>query len=183
MTIRMINLFIAIFALFNITSCCSVPHDRQESYIISGDLVTSGYAIADSLIDNLKKDINGKDPVIVATFSDINDLESSTTFGRMISEHISSRFSQRDFIVLETKFSKNSIFISKENGEFVLSRDIRDLSLQYKASAIVVGTYGKSAEGVYVSARVINPYDGTIISSCDYGLRLGLKKNILFSKK
>lgn len=177
---------LSIFILINIVSCAPYRQDAyipDSGHIISGDLVTAGYAVADSLIVGLNKSINKKDPIIVTTFSNIDDLDSSTTFGRMISEQISSRFAQRGFIVREIKFRQNSLFVSKERGEFVLSRDINEISRDYNASAVVVGTYGESAEGAYVSARIIDPSNSTIISSCDYGIRLGIKKGVLFSKK
>ncbi|HHT9130568.1 MAG TPA: FlgO family outer membrane protein, partial [Candidatus Brocadiaceae bacterium] len=42
----------------------------------------------------------------------------------------------------------------------------------HNAAAVVVGTYGESAYGMYVSVRIINPADSTVISSCDYGVVL-----------
>jgi len=180
-------IFLASIVIASIVTSCS--HFEQDAYIpknghvITGDLVTAGYGIADSLIVGLNKSISKKDPIIVTTFSNIDDLDTSTTFGRMLSEQISSRFSQRGFIVREMKFRQNSIYISKDNGEFVLSRDVSTLSKEYNSSAVVVGTYGESAQGAYVSARIIDPSNSTIISSCDYGIRLGMQKGILFSRK
>ena len=183
---KITNVLLASFLSLNLASCAlesQESHVSYDSHIITGNLITGGYTIADSLIIGLNKTINKKDPIIVSTFSNINDLESSTTFGRMLSEQIASRFAQRGFVVREMKFRQNSIFISKENGEFVLSRDINAISKENNASAVIVGTYGESADGAYVSARIIDPSDSTIISSCDYGLRMGSKKDILFSKR
>ena len=101
----------------------------------------------------------------------------------MLSEQIASRFAQRGYVVREMKFRQDSIYISKKNGEFVLSRDISAISKEINASAVVVGTYGESAEGAYVSARIIDPSTSNIISSCDYGVRMGRKKGVLFYKQ
>ena len=171
------------FAITSISGCSTIKPECPESrYMLSGNLVSYGYQIADQLINNLNQPINKNNSVIVATIVNINNLEESSTFGRILSEYISSRFSQRGYKVCEMKFRQNSIFIGKEKGEFVLSRNIRDVSKEHNASAVVVGTYAESHEGIYVSARTVNPSDNTIISSCDYALKIGQKAQNILSK-
>ncbi|MFO0795086.1 MAG: FlgO family outer membrane protein [Candidatus Brocadiaceae bacterium] len=161
-------------ALYFIMGCSTPPNRSTASapseYILDGDLVSQGYRIADELLSQLKVQIKPCDTILVASFVDINNLNKSTIFGRMFAEHVSSRLSQRGYKVIDMRLRTESVFMEECKGEFLLSRDLRAVSKNHNASAVVVGTYGESAHGIYVSARIINPSDSAVISSCDYGL-------------
>lgn len=178
--IFVLSVFIVISGISSISGCAA-PKKKISPYILRGNLVSSGYRIADQLICNLNQQINKTDAVIVATFVDVNDLEKSSTFGRIIAEQISSRLSQRGYKVTEVKFRQNSVFMEKKKGEFLLSRELRNISKKHNASVVVVGTYGEAYNAMYVSARIITPSDSAIISSCDFALQLGPRSQaILF---
>jgi TolB-like protein len=136
------------------------------------NLVAVGYTIADKLVsdENFSQFIRPSDPLIVASFVNVNNLEESSSFGRIIAEQITSRFAQRGQKVIELKLRQNSIFISESQGEFMLSRDMRELSKTYSASAVVVGTYADGGDRLYVSARIVNPTNNIIISAYDVGI-------------
>lgn len=159
-------------ALYFITGCSTTRNcsTATPDNILSGNLVSSGYAITDKLLSQLKLPISQSDAILVASFVDINNLSKSNTFGRMFAEHVSSRLSQRGFKVIDIRLRTDSVFMEEGKGEFLLSRDLRVVSKNYNAAAMVVGTYCESVRGIYVSARIINPSDSTVISSCDYGL-------------
>lgn len=163
-------------ALYFITGC-STPQNRSTAmvtseHILVGDLVSSGYRITEKLLSHSKHRISPSDVILVASFVDINNLTKSTTFGRMLAEHVSSRLSQRGYKVIDMRLRTDSVFMEEGKGEFLLSRDLREVSKNHNAVAVIVGTYGESANGIYVSARIINPSDSTVMSSCDYGLLL-----------
>jgi TolB-like protein len=167
---------ISICFVFFITLGCSSPGSNlrgSSSYILTGDLVSSGYEMTDILLSQSKVKITQNDPILVATFVNINNLQESSTFGRMLAENVSSRLSQRGYKIIDMRLRTNSVFMEEGKGEFLLSRDLRDVSKKYNAAAVVVGTYGESVNGVYVSVRIINPSDSTVISSCDYGVMMG----------
>jgi TolB-like protein len=166
-----------------ISGCASGYKPKNHSpFVIRGNLVGSGYTIADRLITNLKQPINREDPIIVATFVSVDDLEESSTFGRLITEQISSRLSQKGYKVNEIKFRKNSIFMEKGKGEFLLSRDLHNVSKKHNASAVVVGTYGEAYNAIYVSARIINPSNTSIVSSCDYAVQLSNRSQAILTR-
>ncbi|WP_321495821.1 FlgO family outer membrane protein [uncultured Desulfobacter sp.] len=107
----------------------------------------------------------------MASFVDVSDLTKSSPLGRIMSEQVGSRLAQKGYRVIEMKLRQNSIFVDPENkGEFLLSRNIKDISNLHQASIVVVGTYAKGNDTVYVSARMVNPIDSVIMSSCDYEL-------------
>ncbi len=172
---KLILFFILILTTMLSIYGCSSSSPRLElpsHHIVKGDLVSIGYDVADRLISNLKQPINSGDSIVVATFVNINNLNESSTFGRIFAEQIASRLSQRGYKVKEVKFRQDTIFMQEGEGEFLLSRDLQVISKKHNASVIVVGTYGELYDKTYVSARIINPSNGLLVSSCDFGLPL-----------
>jgi len=136
-----------------------------------GDVVYASYAIVNKLENNIRVPISQDAPIIVASFVNVSDLTKSSAFGRIMSEQVGSRFAQKGYKVIEMKLRQNSIFVDQENkGEFLLSRNIKDISVAHEAAVVVVGTYAQGYDKVYVSARMVNPIDSVIMSSCDYEL-------------
>ncbi|NPA10892.1 MAG: hypothetical protein GXO62_01450 [Epsilonproteobacteria bacterium] len=117
--------------------------------------------LADKL--HIKKD----DTVIVTTLADINNLDKSSQLGRALSEQIAKVFVNKGIKVKEIRFGK-SIYTKKRNGEFVLSRDVKKIANKIKVDYVVVGTYAKGKDYIYVNIKVVNPKNDIIISSVDY---------------
>ncbi|MFA7239672.1 MAG: FlgO family outer membrane protein [Sulfuricellaceae bacterium] len=108
-------------------------------------------------------------PFIVATLVNIDKLEQSSTFGRLISEQLASRITQLGHNVVELKV-RNSVFMKRNEGEFLLTREIKEVATAHKAQAIVVGTYAEASDFVYVSLKVVNPTNSLILAAYDYAL-------------
>ena len=153
---------IALFTLVLLVGC------HQKHYVAtpkSPTLADHAQNIADGLILNLKENLTSDDSIIVATFADVNDLEKSSTFGRIFADQVAARFTQRGYRVIEVRLREGSVFMKQKEGEFVLSRDIEKISMEHKASAVVVGTYAEGDNVFYVSARIVNPSDGIVVSA------------------
>ncbi len=165
-------------------SAACAPRQSSDAqgtpYELGSDYVEAGYAIADKLDSNLRLPISKDQPIIVASFVNVNNLTESSTFGRMIAEHVGSRLSQRGYHVVELKLRQNSLFVQEGKGEFMLSRDVREISRMHNAATVVVGTYavvrsnvsGQSApqEKIYVATRIVRADDSMVLSSCDYSV-------------
>lgn len=108
-------------------------------------------------------------PFIVATLVNIDKLEQSSTFGRLISEQIASRVTQLGHNVVELKV-RNSVFMKRNEGEFLLTREIKEVASAHKAQAVIVGTYAESSDFVYVNLKVVNPANNMILAAYDYAL-------------
>lgn len=173
---RTITLMILIcISLFAIASCATkqshITEFPSEYVLPDTELVKSAYTIADGLLAQLKINIDKNSSILVTSFVNIDNLKESSTLGRMIAEHVASRLSQRGYKVVEMRLRTTSVFMEEGKGEFLLSRDLRDVSKNQNSTAVVVGTYGSFPNGeVSVSARIVSPTDSTIISSCDYVL-------------
>lgn len=147
-----------------------MPNQREP--VVQADIIGSSYAAADALIQSGGDILLPNYPLIGATFVDINDLERTTPFGRMASEHFSSRFTERGFEVVEILLRTNVYVRQDEGGEFMLSRELRNLSEQRNAQAVIVGTYAIGRNNVYITARLIRAVDSRILASHDYMLPL-----------
>lgn len=137
------------------------------------DVIQSSYQIADALIKQLDpRDKRSDSPIVVASFVSIDNLEKSSTFGRALAEYIGSRFVQSGFKVVELKL-RDTVYIKQDGGEFLLSREVKNLSAEHEVNALVVGTYSLADDTVYLAARVVDPSDATILATYDYSLKIG----------
>lgn len=146
--------------------------------IEDADLVSASYAAADSLVRNAPQlQLYQNKPILVASFVDIDDVQRSSTFGRMVAEQVGSRLAQKGYKVIEVKVRSDTIFTKGNSypseGEYLLSRELQDISRNHDAYGLVVGTYGASKEVVYVTAKLIRARDNIIMSSYDYSLPVG----------
>lgn len=127
----------------------------------------ASYAAADALLRNLGHFPDLKKPILVATLVDINDLQTSSAFGRMSSEQIGTRLANNGLPVAEIKL-RESILVQEGKGELMLSRNAREIAHARGAQALVVGTYAAGREAVYVNLRLVSSVDGRLLSSTDY---------------
>jgi len=144
----------------------------KASMKLDENMITKDYEAVDILLDTVTPPLMPKERVLVASFVNVDNMENTTTFGRTISEHYASRLAQHDLGVIEMKLRK-SVFIKEEGGEFMLSRDIKELSTTHNAAVVFVGTYSIARYLVYVSARAISVETNTILASYDYKLPIG----------
>jgi len=160
--------------------CQTAPQSNNRSpdrYEEEDYLIASTYMATDKLVEQLHQ-FNPTDNVLVATFSDINDLDASSPFGRLSSELVASRLSQHGMRVLDVKLRKEDIFIkpfeqTDHPGEYMLSRKLQEgISGQHEISAVVVGTYSSSRFGqtTHVNVRVLKADDGAFLAAHSYSL-------------
>ena len=136
------------------------------------DLVMASYQAADNMLEQAPWLKQSHQPLLTATFVNVNSLENSSGLGRIIAEQVASRFAQKGFTMIELKL-RNDIFVKQEAGEFVLSRSVQDISRYHNVAAVVAGTYAVGRNSVYVSARLIRAADSLILAGYDYSLPLG----------
>ena len=110
--------------------------------------------------------------LILASFADIDNLENSSTFGRIVAQQIGSVFSSQGYKIIEMLLRGN-VYIGKGEGEFLLSRALKDLSAEHDAQAVIVGIYAVGSKSVYVTAKLIQASDSIILASEDFVLPLG----------
>jgi TolB-like protein len=124
----------------------------------------------------------GNAPFIVATLVNIDQLEQSSTLGRLISEQVASRMTQMGYGVLELKV-RNGIYMKRNEGELLLTREIKEVATTHNAQAVIVGTYAESSALVYVNLKIVNPATSVVLAAYDYALPLDKQIQSLIRKR
>ncbi len=150
--------------LFSLFSCATMPPQTSPDTGKINFQAETNDAV-DELLNNCIIKLDPERPIIVASLVSIDDIQKSSTFGRMSSEIIASRLSQVGYSVKELKMSQNQIYIKKAEGEFVLSRDIQNVATRNNVQAIVVGTYAINKVGsrhINICLKVVDPVSNII---------------------
>ncbi len=137
---------------------------------IRGDLGTLTYRAVDLLLAGAP-DVAPSTPLIVASVSDAQKLETSSALGNIVAEMIRTRLVQNGHVVSEMRL-RNAVNLNRNEGEFLLSRNRRALMSPPKAAGMVTGTYAVSFEKVYVSLKLVSASDAHIISGADFAVPL-----------
>lgn len=122
-------------------------------------------------------------PILSTSFVNLDDLQETSDFGRLMGVRVASRFSQHGYRVVEMRLGKGSVAIQEKDGEFVLSRETARLDGSPDAQAIIVGTYSLNENWAFVSARIVSIRDNTVISSYDFSMRMDETLKRLAGKK
>lgn len=123
---------------------------------------------AKHLLTQLGYNVPAPSTLIIASLANVDALERSSTLGRIISEQVSAEFTRTGYRMRELKLRSN-IYI-QEQGELMLTREVRELARNYDAQAIVVGTYATSRDFVYVNLKVVHPQSNVVLAVHDYAL-------------
>jgi len=162
--------FTVIFSgLVMMSGCSTTPKAGTVYSKESADLLKSSHEAAYELIKKSRGKINSSQPIIAASFSSINNLDKSSSFGRIASQQFASAFTSSGYTVTELLLRDN-IYIKQRQGEFLLSRSLKNISDEHNAQAVIVGTYAEGRNKLFVTAKVVDTGNNTVISSYDYVL-------------
>jgi TolB-like protein len=142
---------------------CVTNYDQVP---VRTDLIDTNYRAVDALLAGLQ--LPTTEPLLVATLVNLDALNESSRLGRLFSEHISSRLTAHGLAVEELKLREN-LFIQSE-GAMLLSREVRELSQNHRAQAVVVGTYASSRNVLYVNLKIVVPTGNIVIAAVDYSV-------------
>jgi TolB-like protein len=154
--------------LFLLLAGCGTTGPTYED-AANSKMIQANYAAADQLLTSLSGPLDKSLPLIVATLVSIDALTESSRLGRMVSEQIGSRLSKQGYRVIELKL-RGDIFVKQREGELLLSREIKDITLSHKAQAVVVGTYSEAKDYVYLNLKIVSAQNNLVIAAHDYVL-------------
>ncbi len=188
--IKLLILFNLVF--FILTNCtyrtafgsCAYRAKTGECYqkvTQDADIKITSYTAADNLIRHAPPAQSKKYRLLVTSIANIDNLEDSTSLGRLIGEQLSARFAQQDYAVIEAKLQRNLRKIPR-TGEFTLSRQERDMGKAQFADRVVAGTYAVGKDKVYVTLKMLNYRNGEVMSSYAYSLPIGPNTAALLQK-
>ncbi len=161
-------------AVFGFAACADGSVKRVEptwEQAANNPLVPANYRAADVLLAQIRPTVSNGQPLITATVVSIDALDKSSTLGRLISEQVAGRFTQAGYQMIEMKFG-NSVYMKRDQGELMLTREISNLARSHNAQAVVVGTYGESNDYVFVNLKVIQPNTNVVMAVHDYVMPL-----------
>lgn len=118
------------------------------------------------LVEQMNEHYRGTNPgpIGVATFVNVDDLYTTSTFGRVYAEQVMSELSMNGFDVVELRHADALQFLGA-NGEFALSRDVGMVRKARDLGGVVVGTYAVSPVRVYVNARLLDPSTSVVMAA------------------
>ncbi len=119
--------------------------------------------LAGQLKANLRNGYLEDWPLIVTTLVNIDSLDSSTRFGRTISEALGEEVFRQGGIVKEVR-SARAVYLKPRTGEMMLSRDVKLLARNLDARAVIVGTYSIGARSVIVNVKMVDIRSQNVIS-------------------
>lgn len=139
----------------------SVPLKIHESNSTLGILTSRIIFLADQLFRNKSTFLDR--PIIITSFQNLDNFTEVNQLGRLIAEALIHEMHIRNLKVLDFRF-QDKIKIS-ESGEFVLSRNPKDLKSEMRAGFILTGTYSIIGNGYFINARVIDIDTSLVVSS------------------
>lgn len=180
-----VNVFVTIVLVcLSLAGCAQAPQKRewQSTRKPATDITKASYLAADALIAQIDPTFSAETPFIAATLVNINRLDASSPLGRLISEQVAARFVQKSFHVLELKL-RNDIYMKRNEGELMLTREVREIARRHNAKAIIAGTFTDSYDRVFVNIKVIDFETNVVIGAVDYFLeRDDLVRSLLSQK-
>jgi len=138
------------------------PIETRQSASQAGAFNANMIFLADQLDRNKDPDVGAK-PMIITSFSNLDNFSETTAFGRLVGEQLMHELKVRGWQVVDMRVTRSVIV--NPSGEFSLSRDLGRIRESFPAGNVLVGTYVRTSDGVLVSARVIDVTSGNVQSS------------------
>ena len=161
------TLIIMVLGVFSLSACCSFRYhggslspEAQASYLVC----VSYEAIDDLLAQHPNPE--DLDRVLVSTVVDINDVGRTNMFGRVLSECLSSRLTQVNKDVIHATVRTDQMLV-RQDGQFLLSREARNLATDYNARTALVSTYAVTKDVVFLSLKLVSTVEDSTLAGVD----------------
>lgn len=166
---------VCLFLLCAASGCSDLNGTRLEP-VLGNDvnLVRLGDKVAESLIKHTKPPLfphQPDGPIMVTTMVNNDNLDDTSSFGRSFQNNIAAGFVSRGYAVREINL-RRELQVVVHKGEFMLTRDMKNLAYRQHAQAVVVGTYTMANRVMYLSVRLVNPVDQSILAAYEDKLYL-----------
>jgi hypothetical protein len=147
------------------TPALAAPPGLAEAPGTRNDMASVIYLAAQTLGDRAEGLAKGR-PIIVTTIVSVDDLNSSSTFGRLAATLVADRIAQRGYLVRDVTYMR-ALSLEPKTGELVLSREASRVSASIHAQAVVAGTYAVAGKEIYLNLRLLSAQSGELLSSAD----------------
>jgi len=138
-------------------------NQSRELALVSSNIFQISRTIALQLKRNLRSGELSDWPCIITTFVDIDNLKHSTRFGRVLAESVGSELFRQGADLKDVRPAR-ALYFQPGTGELILSREANKLASSIGARAVITGTYSDGNRSVVVNVRMIDLYNGKILS-------------------
>lgn len=107
--------------------------------------------------------VNPKTPIAIASFVDLKNLESTNWLGNQLSESFVHEMQRHGLVVIDFK-TTGHIRVTAD-GDYVFSRDWKELPERQIIDYVVTGTMMKQDEGILVNARMIGMQSRVVVAT------------------
>lgn len=102
--------------------------------------------------------------LIVTTPADINDMTQATPLSRALAEELGAAMTAKGYYVQEIRKTSEVVF-NKSQGEFMLSRDVKQLATKrFQGTLVMTGTYVSSPYGVRFNIEVMDARNNDVLA-------------------
>ncbi len=159
---KLISLVLLLLTLFsgcekNATSNQPLPPQQLS---LDSTIISIANKLKQSSTINFKED---QSTVTTTSFVDLNMLNKTTQFGRLLGESMLSELFRRGFNI--TDFRGQGAITINQTGEFYITRDSTKLQNEVPNTYILVGTYTKIEDNTLINVRIIDNHSGKLIAS------------------
>jgi TolB-like protein len=174
MSKKLIFSFVFLF-IFLFTGCNLQKNDplnsRYERAPVSflsdhkfNDIDKAIIEIANQLLLNISRNHQINYKFAVTSLVNLDDFESTSSFGRMVSESLINELHERRFKVID--FRTRDVMTINKNGEFVLTRDSDLLKDEMPYTLTLVGTYSILDDNrLVLNTRIIDMFTSEVFST------------------
>lgn len=107
--------------------------------------------------------VNAKTPVAVASFVNLEDLESTNWLGNQIAESFVHELQSHGLVIIDYK-ATGHIRVTQA-GDYVFSRDWEELPERQIIDYVVTGTMMEQEDGIIVNARMIGIQSHVVVAT------------------
>jgi hypothetical protein len=176
--LKISTLLIPALLAASLSGCGAFRHYETKD----ADLVDVSYDAVDDLKARLTRKLPKHSLIIVTTLLNVDNLNKTSAFGRIVSDQIASAFHQSGYRIIGMEMPID-LFVMTEDGALQLSDDTKKLLNRYQAAVLVGGVYAPGKKNSYVSLRVIDTVTKNVISATDFSVPMGPDAKLLMTPK
>ncbi len=172
---KMLAGYVLCVGLLLVSSCTQGVRTGGTVSVIAPDFFGIGENLASQLEMNLRQHAGKGGGLLMTTLVNIDDLYQTSSFGRTLTEALSTRMFRRGFGVVEVRKTAE-LMIKNNSGELMLSRNAELLAKELEVQAIVVGTYALTPNSVIINMKMLEVDSQEVVSVA--GLEIQRSSNI-----
>jgi len=171
--------FIALVLFSFILSGCSINRYQEPDDI---DLIPVSQKAAKDLLYNGRFSLPKNSMVVISSFVNVNDLEQTSAFGRIVASQIGSAIFKSGYHIRSMELSTDK-FVKTNSGFYQLTAEAKAALKSQGASALVFGVFAPGKKTAYVNVRMVDLNSQNVMASTDFMVPMGADAKILLKSR